>query len=26
MPNRAEAEAAVRIMEELYSRFPANPI
>ena len=26
MPNRAEAEAAVRVMEELYSRFPANPI
>jgi hypothetical protein len=26
MPNRAEAEAVVRVMEELYSRFPATPI
>ena len=26
MPNRAEAEAAVRVMEELYSRFHATPI
>jgi hypothetical protein len=26
VPDRAEAEAAVRVMEELYSRFPANPV
>jgi hypothetical protein len=25
VPDRAEAERAVRVMEELYSRFPANP-
>ena len=23
--NRAESERAVRVIEELYSRFPANP-
>ncbi len=26
VPDRAEAERAVRVMEELYSRFPANPV
>ena len=26
VPDRAEAEAVVRVMEELYSRFPANPV
>ena len=24
VPDRAEAERAVRVMEDLYSRFPAN--
>ncbi len=24
--DRAEAERAVRVMEELFSRFPANPV
>jgi hypothetical protein len=26
IPDRAEAEGAVRVVEELFSRFPANPI
>jgi hypothetical protein len=26
VPDRAEAERAVRVMEELFSRFPANPV
>ena len=26
VPDRAEAERAVRVIEELYSRFPANPV
>jgi hypothetical protein len=25
VPDRAEAERAVRVMKELFSRFPANP-
>jgi hypothetical protein len=26
VPDRAEAERAVRVMEELFSRFPATPV
>ena len=26
LADRAEAERAVRVMEELFSRFPANPV
>jgi hypothetical protein len=25
IPDRAEAEGAVKVVEELFSRFPANP-
>jgi len=25
-PNRAESERAVRVIEELYARFPVNPV
>jgi len=26
IPDRAEAEGAVKVVEELFSRFPANPV
>jgi hypothetical protein len=26
VPDRAEAERAMTVMEELFSRFPANPV